>query len=100
MGFQNNGDSPGKVWYKARKLASEIGRAFAMRSRASSSVNRWVKWQKPPPGCFILNTDGALKNSRSRGWVEEVAIVEVKVEGEPNSSIRRTFICIYSGVLT
>lgn len=42
----------------------------------------------------------SVKNSRSRGWVEEVAIVEVKVEGEPNSSIRRTFICIYSGVLT
>lgn len=39
----------------------EIEKAYAKHASQTPKIVHWVTWKKPPPGCYVLNTDGAVK---------------------------------------
>lgn len=60
--FRNEEGHSSRVWHRARMVAKEVHTAM-QRKVASSRMVRWVAWRAPDPHAFILNTDGAIKNS-------------------------------------
>lgn len=51
------------MWHRPYAMAREITKAYEKGVGTSLKQNKWVQWRKPPPGSFVLNTDGAVKQN-------------------------------------
>lgn len=60
--FQNGSEPAGRVWLRASHMGSGIEKAYVKFANQVPKQATWVKWQKPPFGWYVLNTDGAVKH--------------------------------------
>ncbi|OMO72173.1 Endonuclease/exonuclease/phosphatase [Corchorus capsularis] len=84
--FNATGPVADQIISYAFKLALEAGQVFSPNKVLAGTSGQMIKWQHPPAGCFLLNSDGSRRHSdkhaSARGLIRDaVGLLIAKERG-------------------